>query len=634
MALKNRVAALCAWAVVCCAGAPWAMGQALPPVPKPLRICAWNVTNYSSTIPSSRDSAFQTSFYGVVPTGLALAGQSMYPDVVMGTEFMDAASVTNFRNILNSAPGSPGDWVAAPFRSGPDTQAAMFFRSSKVVLLDSTGAPVSNANLANPAAPTGNATLSATIIAVGTSSTCNQPRNTIRYDIAPVGYGAVGSRIGLYPMHLKAQGSNTACPGGENAQGRRLIEVQRMRANAAGINTNGTGTALPSGYHYIFGGDTNIQTSSAVDYGEFTNATGSGWQNGSLVLQAGGYTGGRVIDPIKSPGAWNNNGAFRYIHTQDPASPNGQMDDRHDQILISPGLADGVGMEYIGNVNSTYSTTTWNDPNHSYRCWGNDGSSYNLPLTTTGNTMVGQTIAQALVTTASNGGHLPVIIDMKVPPKVGVNTVVIDFGTVNVGASVTQTLVVSNAGEVARWTAAGISDLSYTLATSAPFGAPAGTFTRAAGAPGNSHTITLNTAAAGTFVQNLTISAPAATESPTLTVQLKANVINPAPTCLVDYNQDTFLNLDDLSDFITDYYVVPAIPGGAQANAPTYPGQNIGYGVACPGAPDAPPPYSINAYRTNGYRVGFSPDNSNNCPPTGPNLDNLGDYITAYYLGC
>jgi subtilisin-like proprotein convertase family protein len=103
--------------------------------------------------------------------------------------------------------------------------------------------------------------------------------------------------------------------------------------------------------------------------------------------------------------------------------------------------------------------------------------------------------------------------------------------------------------------------------------------------------------------------------------------------CATDYNADTFVNLDDLSDYITDYYAVPPIPGGSQANAPTYPGQNIGFGVPCPGAPDAPSPYAVDAYRTNGYRCGYSVDNTNNCPFGGPNLDNLGDYITLYYSG-
>jgi hypothetical protein len=109
----------------------------------------------------------------------------------------------------------------------------------------------------------------------------------------------------------------------------------------------------------------------------------------------------------------------------------------------------------------------------------------------------------------------------------------------------------------------------------------------------------------------------------------------PGAACPADYNRDGFLNLDDLGDFITDYYTQPPIPGGVQPLAPQYPDQAVGYSTPCPSAPDAPAPYATDAYRVSGYRVGFSPDASNACPLSPeqnfPNLDNLGDFITAYY---
>jgi probable HAF family extracellular repeat protein len=110
--------------------------------------------------------------------------------------------------------------------------------------------------------------------------------------------------------------------------------------------------------------------------------------------------------------------------------------------------------------------------------------------------------------------------------------------------------------------------------------------------------------------------------------------------CAADYNADGFVTLDDLGDFITDYYTVPAIPGGDQPSAPQYPDFAVGYASICPNAPDAPWPYEPDAYRKHGYRVGYSLDGSNNCPlapeQTFPSLDNLGDYITLYYTpgGC
>jgi probable HAF family extracellular repeat protein len=107
------------------------------------------------------------------------------------------------------------------------------------------------------------------------------------------------------------------------------------------------------------------------------------------------------------------------------------------------------------------------------------------------------------------------------------------------------------------------------------------------------------------------------------------------PRCDIDFNRDGFVNLDDLGDFITDYYVDVAIPGGLQPAAPVRGELFMGLGKPCPFAGDAPLPYAVPAYRESGFRVGFSSDGSNDCPfdpvQLFPNLDNLNDYITAFY---
>jgi uncharacterized membrane protein len=107
------------------------------------------------------------------------------------------------------------------------------------------------------------------------------------------------------------------------------------------------------------------------------------------------------------------------------------------------------------------------------------------------------------------------------------------------------------------------------------------------------------------------------------------------PRCDIDFDLNGVVNLDDLSTYITEYYTVPAIPGGLQPLAPERPGVFAGSGVPCPAAPDAPAPYAAGAYRAQGYRVGFSVDESNVCPvgagQSFPNLDNLSDFITAFY---
>ncbi|MFA6045209.1 MAG: hypothetical protein WC718_09505 [Phycisphaerales bacterium] len=439
-----------------------------------LRIATWNISNYNGT---DRFADIQTSVYGV------FNGRSMSPDIIAAQEFGSASALNTFVQALNTASGSPGDWAAAPFISGPDTQSVFVYRTSKVAFER------------------------AVTVALGSSAATDQPRNTYRYDFRPVGYGAANptNHIGVYSVHLKA-GSTTD----DNA--RRLVETSHIRDNAMGMNTNGPNTALPAGYHAIMAGDTNTQSSNQSAYQELV---------ASMTINVG-----RFFDPINTPGSWNNSGTYRFIHTQDPVGPGG-MDDRHDQILLTAGLIDGQGMDYIGNASIPFSTTTWNDPNHSYRCWGNDGTSFNAALTTTGNANVGPVIAQALKNAASSaGGHLPVYLDLRVPPKIGSSALTIDFGTVLRNSAASRTVTISNTGDTNLWTAAGIANVTYTLGATTGFSAPAGNFFDAAGGGGVTHTITMSTADLGTLNGTLTVASNDP-DQPTLTISLTGTVVAP-----------------------------------------------------------------------------------------------------------
>ncbi len=324
-----------------------------------IRIANWNVTNYSG----GRAAEFQTAVYG------QYAGRTMAPDVLIGQEFISAAAVTSFVNILNTAAGSPGDWAAAAFVDGPDTDSAFFYRTGVVTL-------------ATDLSPNG-----VTVVAVGGTAP-NHPRNIMRYDIRLAAWTSAETVLAIYSTHMK---SGT----GTEDKERRLLEAQRIRDDAE---------SLPADWHFLVGGDFNIQSSAQEAYQELVGSQAN--------------NDGRFFDPIKTPGSWNNSSSFRFVHTQDPIGAGG-MDDRHDQILLSGSLVDGQGLDYIGNASVPYSTSTWNDPNHSYRSWGNDGSSYNTTLTISGNQMVGAVIAQALVDCAAGAGHLPVFLDLRVPPCVG-----------------------------------------------------------------------------------------------------------------------------------------------------------------------------------------------------------------------
>lgn len=472
-----------------------------------LRITQWNVTNYSS----GRAAEFRSAIYD------SFAGRSMNPDVIIAQEIAGVTGAVNFRNILNSYPGGPTDWQFATFVDFPgDTDNALFYRTSKITFID------------------------VLTLDQDTGAGAGQPpRPNERYRVRLNGYSSAGAELYLYSAHMKA-GSTAA------DRDRRTPEAQRLRDNTL---------TLPPESHFILGGDFNMQSWTETGY--------------QLLVQPGGFAAGRFIDPIKSPGAvttpgnWNGNSAYRFIHTQDPATCDafcgagcngGGMDDRHDQILVSPLLADGNGMEYVGNTNLTYSTSTWNDPNHSYRTWGNDGTSFNCRLNTTSNAMVGNTIAQALVTSASGQGHLPVFLDVQVPARVSA-VGFIDFGTVTVGASATRTIAVANSVNVVQWSRAGngtgIDDLDYTMTVTGGFGAPAGPFSALAGLAGNVHVLTMPTTTPGMFIGTLTIHSDDP-DLPMRTVTLIGTVEEPACPC--DWDQSGELGSQDFFNFIADFF--------------------------------------------------------------------------------
>ncbi len=460
------------------------------PASAQVRIAQWNITNYSS----GRTADLNLCFYGT------FSGRSMSPDLIFLEEMLGSGSVTALLAILNTAPGSPGDWAAAPFvPNAGDTDNAMFYRTSRFDYVD-----VLSLNDGTPSGP---------------------PRGNQRWRVRLKGYTGAGAELYMYAGHWKAQES------GSSDDDRRLAEAQRIRGNAA---------TLPAGAHFLFGGDTNEQSSSTTAY--------------QAMVSAGS---GQFFDPINTTGSWNNNSSFRFVHTQDPTGAGG-MDDRHDQILISSTLRDSEGLSYIpavsgGNIFAAYSTSTWNDNNHSYRSWGNDGTSFNLTLTTTGNTMVGSAIAQALInSTGGGGGHLPVFLDLQVPPKVNAPAP-IDFGVVSVGAVATRTLTVTNSANLALWskdgTGWGIDELTYTLAASSGFTAPAGTFTEAAAAGSNNHTITMNTSTPGCKTGTITINSddPDAPARVVTVTGLVVSGVAPVPSAGdYDVNNDCFVTIEDL----------------------------------------------------------------------------------------
>jgi len=479
---------LAARAALCAALTPSAFAQ--------LRVAAWNISNYGG----GRTAAIHASVYG------QFEGRSMAPDVFVLQEFLSQGAVDQFVAALNSAPGSPGDWAAAAFVNGPDTDSAFAYRTGKVQLVGTT------------------------VVATGGAAP-NFPRNIMRYDIRPVGFESAGATIAMYSAHMKS-GS------GSDDQQRRLLEAQTVRADAE---------QLPAGWSFLIGGDFNIQSSSQAAYQELTGSQ----QDNS----------GRFFDPISTPGSWNNSGAFRFVHTQDPAGAGG-MDDRHDQILASGSIIDEGGFEYVGALDQNsglpvpYSSSTWDDPNHSYRVWGNDGTSFNQSLRVDGNAMVGPVIAQALIDMCAGAGHLPVFFDVRVPASVGSDES-IDFGAVALNAVVSMPLAVFNDGDVALWGSEGVAALRYELTASSGLTAPSGMFIDAAGGGFNTHDIVLDTSTPGSVAGTVMILSDDPDE-PVRAVTVTAMV---GAACPGDANGDGLINFADLNAVLSDFGMSGALAG-------------------------------------------------------------------------
>lgn len=391
-----------------------------------LRVVSWNITFYAG----DRAEQIGTVAYGV------WQGRSMDPDVFCLQEMVSRPAVLAFVAALNAAPGSPGDWVAAPVFTNLHSNmgTALVYRSSKLELIGPT--------VVSPGGPSP-----------------KHPRNIVRFDMRPVGYPEDASIVSIYPLHFKAG------TGATNEE-RRLSEATLLAADIR---------ALPEGRHVILGADLNIRTSQEEAF---------------RVINGENANTGVLWDPISRVGDWNNNTLYRNIHTQDPRAGNGGMDDRYDQVLVSPSLLDGRGMEYDGAFPTPWNLATTEDPAHSYRAWGNDGSTFNGTLRVDGNAMVGPAIAQAILDLADPNGHIPVFLDLDMAGRLrvvaGADGSSIDLGAVRIGERPVVGLRVGNAGDTGLWGAGGIAPLAYgfelpaaVVGASGPFEAMAGQQTTA-----------------------------------------------------------------------------------------------------------------------------------------------------------
>lgn len=400
---------------------PWipialsALVAALPPPAQALRVVTYNVLNFPGTTGTARLDDF------------AMVLDAIDPDVVVVQEMLSSAGMTQFLNGAMNA-STPGEYAAGPFVDGPDTDNALFYRV-------------------------------ATVEYISHQEIYTALRNISEYVLRPVGYSSTNAQFRMYSGHLKA-GATTP------DRTERLAEATVLRNYL---------NALPTGSHFIFGADLNIQASSESAYQKLVGSEAD--------------NDGRLKDPLNQPGTWHDNAWFAAIHSQSPRTEQfgggatGGMDDRFDQLLISYAFDDGSGLSFVPG---------------SYTAYGNDGLHLNQAINAGTNYAVGDVIADALHEAAD---HIPVFLDIQVPARIDAPTS-LALGEAIVGGVKVLPLGVENQ------TVAPADELTYSLAVPSGFSGPSGPFELAAGESAE-HSIGLDTATAGAKYGTLVISSNA-----------------------------------------------------------------------------------------------------------------------------
>ncbi len=173
-----------------------------------------------------------------------------------------------------------------------------------------------------------------------------------------------GDRVHIYSVHLKAS---------TGFESDRLAEATILRDS---LNN------LPAGTQFMIVGDYNTYTSTEPCL--------------QKLYESEADNDGRCKDPLNSVGSWNNNSAFKSIHTQSPrvrafgGGSTGGMDDRFDiQLICYSALDDNILTSH-------------------YTAYGNDGNHFNDSINRLPNAAVPDSVANGIHYAAD---HIPVYCD-------------------------------------------------------------------------------------------------------------------------------------------------------------------------------------------------------------------------------
>ena len=263
------------------------------------KIMTYNLLNYSGSI--LKDQNFRKTI------------KYADPDILVVEEIVSQTGVNNFlNNVMNYY--ASGIYAAGTFLNGPDTDNAVFYRSSKFIFLSNQ--------------------------AISTSL------RTI--NLFTLKHISSGDTIRLFAVHLKAGSTNS-----DTAQRHSEVNVLRSVTNT-----------FAAGTEFAVLGDFNIYRSTEPAY--------------QKLIQIQGGNEGHFIDPLIMNGLWNqsvfaaNHTQSTRTRNLNDSGATGGLDDRFDMILNSRGLTDDGKIKYIpgslkplGNDGNHYNDSINKSPNTS-----------------------------------------------------------------------------------------------------------------------------------------------------------------------------------------------------------------------------------------------------------------------------
>jgi endonuclease/exonuclease/phosphatase family metal-dependent hydrolase len=349
---------------------------------------------------------------------------------------------------------------------------------------------------------------SSTVQLMGSSTFAIGTRPAHRLQLRPVGYSSPDADLYLYNVHLNASSAAT-----------RASEVANVLTNSEALAANLGAADLDA--NFVYTGDFNFHSSAEAGYVDLTN---SGPAEGLDPLNAAGWpfaAGAGILTQSTRISSLPDGGAT------------GGVDDRFDLQIVTSGLMDGEGLSYIG-------PTVTGSPNldHSYRAFGNDGTSYNMAITSpaSGRSQPSN-VLQAL---HDFSDHLPVVVDYQLPAILSAIADPIPE-ELALGEVFQTNIAVNNVANVLS--TLGADELDYTLTTSGDlFGANSGVV-QAAG-EGDQLSITLDTSSIGLKSGTITVTSNSqCVENGVVMIPVSFEVV--APHLDGDYNGDGFVNAAD-----------------------------------------------------------------------------------------